>query len=393
MQPNLKSKDYYEILGVSRNATDADLKKAYRKLAVKWHPDKNPDNKEATINFQKISEAYAVLSDSKKRQLYDQYGIDGVNAADQMGENGAGPGGHGGFPGGTHFHGGFPGGGGGTRTHHFTTGFPGGGGGGGVHMSDAEAQQFFTQFFGHSDPFGGMSSHPHRRSSASASHPRVGGSSFGSIGGADPFASMFSHPGAGMHPMGGSFGGPSMDPFQQQQQQYTQSTRQRVKRYDAIPNGTAVSLKGLISRPDRNGDRGEIVDYDPVGKRYTVQLEDSDEKLSVKPDNLLQHIHVQLHNIESQPALNGQQGTIIAWDNSKERYNIYVMELSKCVSLKPTNVIFENGTVAKIVNLASKPELNQQFGTIKAWIRDTNRYDVQVSTNQVVRIKVDNVRV
>ena len=67
--PNLNSSDYYEILGCDRNADDAALKKAYRKLAVKWHPDKNPDNEQATQNFQKISEAYATLSDKKKRQL------------------------------------------------------------------------------------------------------------------------------------------------------------------------------------------------------------------------------------------------------------------------------------------------------------------------------------
>ncbi|EED92567.1 predicted protein, partial [Thalassiosira pseudonana CCMP1335] len=66
--------DYYEILGCPRNADEATLKKAYRKAAVKWHPDKNPDNEEATKNFQKVSEAFATLSDPKKRQIYDQYG-------------------------------------------------------------------------------------------------------------------------------------------------------------------------------------------------------------------------------------------------------------------------------------------------------------------------------
>jgi DnaJ family protein B protein 4 len=72
-------KDFYAILGVPRTANEADLKKAYRKLAMKWHPDKNPNNvKVAQAKFQEISEAYAVLSDSKKRQLYDQYGEDGL---------------------------------------------------------------------------------------------------------------------------------------------------------------------------------------------------------------------------------------------------------------------------------------------------------------------------
>jgi len=69
--------EYYKILGVSKTATADEIKKAYRKLALKFHPDKNPDNKEAEAKFKKISEAYAVLSDQKKRQEYDTYGSDG----------------------------------------------------------------------------------------------------------------------------------------------------------------------------------------------------------------------------------------------------------------------------------------------------------------------------
>ena len=68
-------KDYYAILGVSRNATDEELKKAYRKLALKWHPDRNKDNKKvAEEKFKDISQAYEVLSDKEKRKIYDQFG-------------------------------------------------------------------------------------------------------------------------------------------------------------------------------------------------------------------------------------------------------------------------------------------------------------------------------
>ena len=271
-----------------------------------------------------------------------------------------------------------PGGmGGGPRTHHFTQGFPGGGG---MHMSDADAQRIFAQFFGHSDPFGG-----HSNFGRSGGGPRMT-SSFGGFQN-DPFSMMFNGGGMPGGPMGGSFGGGMPAGFPQQSQ------RPRVKRFDAIPNGTVVSLKGLLSHSDRNGDRGEIIDYDASSGRYTVQLEDSEELLRVKATNLLQHVHVNLQGIESQPALNGQQGTIIAFDDHKERYNIYVMNMSKIVSLKPANVILENGTVAKITGLSGKPELNGTFGTIKAWIRDANRYDIQLSESQVIRIKVDNVRV
>ncbi|CAI0461066.1 unnamed protein product [Linum tenue] len=71
--------DYYKILQVDRSASDDDLKKAYRKLAMKWHPDKNPTNKkDAEAKFKQISEAYEVLSDSQKRAVYDQYGEEGL---------------------------------------------------------------------------------------------------------------------------------------------------------------------------------------------------------------------------------------------------------------------------------------------------------------------------
>ena len=69
-------KDYYEILGVSREATEADIKKSYRKLAVKYHPDKNPGDKAAEEKFKEISSAFEVLKDSEKRRKYDQFGHD-----------------------------------------------------------------------------------------------------------------------------------------------------------------------------------------------------------------------------------------------------------------------------------------------------------------------------
>ena len=75
------AKDYYAILGVDRNASDDELKRAYRKNAMKWHPDKNPDDKvQAEKKFQELAEAYQVLSDQKKRQVYDSYGEEGLKA-------------------------------------------------------------------------------------------------------------------------------------------------------------------------------------------------------------------------------------------------------------------------------------------------------------------------
>jgi molecular chaperone DnaJ len=71
-------RDYYEILGLSRNATDQEIKAAYRKLALKYHPDRNPGDKEAEESFKEAAEAYEVLRDSQKRNIYDQYGHEGL---------------------------------------------------------------------------------------------------------------------------------------------------------------------------------------------------------------------------------------------------------------------------------------------------------------------------
>ena len=112
-------KNYYDILGVSKSADEKVIKKAYRKLALKWHPDKNPNNKQAEEKFKSISEAYEVLSDKKKRQVYDQFGEEGLKGG--MGAEG--------FGNGANF--------------------------GGFSFNPSDARDIFSQFFGNSNPFGG----------------------------------------------------------------------------------------------------------------------------------------------------------------------------------------------------------------------------------------------
>ena len=75
--------DFYSVLETDRNSSTDEIKKAYRKLAMKYHPDKNPDNPEAIKKMKEINEAYAVLSDSKKKQLYDSYGHQGLEGYSQ----------------------------------------------------------------------------------------------------------------------------------------------------------------------------------------------------------------------------------------------------------------------------------------------------------------------
>lgn len=122
------SDDYYKVLGVPRSASEKDVKKAYRKLAIKWHPDKNPTNTaQAEEYFKAIAEAYDCLSDKKKRDTYDRFGKEGINS-------GGGTGGD--------FHGGF-------------SGF-GGFSGGSTHFSFSQADEIFKNFFGGRDPFEGF---------------------------------------------------------------------------------------------------------------------------------------------------------------------------------------------------------------------------------------------
>ena len=88
----MAKRDYYEVLGVGKQATEDEIKKAYRKIAIKYHPDRNPGNKEAEEKFKEAAEAYSVLSDKQKRQQYDQFGFDGPNTGGGFGGFGSGGG-------------------------------------------------------------------------------------------------------------------------------------------------------------------------------------------------------------------------------------------------------------------------------------------------------------
>lgn len=152
-----QKRDYYEVLGVNKSATDAEIKKAYRKLAKKYHPDMNKDNPKAEELFKEVTEAYEVLSDKEKRKLYDQFGHAAFDeGAGQGGAYGAGGqgfgsgaggfGGFGGFGSGNFGGGGFGSGFGGFGSGNFSGGA--GGGNGGFHFNgnsgDGYQEYYYT---------------------------------------------------------------------------------------------------------------------------------------------------------------------------------------------------------------------------------------------------------
>jgi DnaJ family protein B protein 4 len=171
--------DYYKVLDVPHNAGEDDIKKAYKKMALKWHPDRNQGSEEASTKFKEISEAFEVLSDKDKRNIYDQLGEEGLKGG------GAPPPGAGGPPGsGFSSFGGFPGG---ATSFTFTTG-PGGAGGAGG-FSPTDPQRIFEQMFAGGFPgFGSRSGMGGRTSMSSMFDDDMGGggSFFGGMPGGMP---------------------------------------------------------------------------------------------------------------------------------------------------------------------------------------------------------------
>jgi len=330
-------KEYYKILGLSRDAKPKDIKKAYRKLAIKWHPDKNPGDKVAEEKFKEISEAYEVLSDESKRKQYD------------LGGNPFGGMGGGGNP--------FGGGGG---AQHFSFG-----------NSGSDPREIFKMFFGEEgeDPFAAL----------------FGGGSGGGFpagmrmhmgsGGGDPFQSF----GFGGN---SAFGGSPFGGMQQQQ-------RQHRDRIGILKSGTAVYIHSLTGAMQHNGRIGKVKFYDDSKGRYTVDVGLESGPLALRPSNIQQLIqNVEIVDIASKPEYNGKLGNVSSY---KDGRLIVQVAGGRAMALKGDKIIVPKGTRITLQNLSNE-KYNGMQGNVLEYDRAAGRYTVQTSRGQNIRVKRENCK-
>mmetsp|Transcript_29510 Transcript_29510/g.57893 ORF Transcript_29510/g.57893 Transcript_29510/m.57893 type:complete len:350 (-) Transcript_29510:58-1107(-) len=345
LPPDISSDDYYKLLGVDRSASDNEVAKAYKKLALKYHPDKNPDDKEnAEQIFKVITEAYEVLREPEKRKAYDQFGKRGV----QAGADGS-------------------------------DGETGGG------VSFQHADELFRAFFSGTDPFCMHQDDDDRGFFLNGGGLR-GGSGM-------VFRTGMSRAGGGMpRGMFDAFGALPGTRFQGSGRD-CKHAQQSVPPMYTLPRRTTVVIRHLTQSQEYNGKIGRISGWDGCKGRYKVELEGS-TSLSMRPSNLTQQCQVQVVGIESQPELNGQFGTILNYQAQQERYQVRLKVRmangKEIVGLHPSHIILERGTRVVIQGLTNE-QFNGQMAQIVDIDQDAGRYTVQCQSGKTIKIKFGNV--
>mmetsp|Transcript_70316 Transcript_70316/g.131533 ORF Transcript_70316/g.131533 Transcript_70316/m.131533 type:complete len:366 (+) Transcript_70316:87-1184(+) len=360
-QPDFNSDDYYKVLGLPRTATEAEISKAYKKLALKHHPDKNPDDKEkAEQRFKQISEAYSVLSDTEKRRVYDQIGKQGMQGAASSG-------------------------GAGSASNFGHTTYTGG------SFSSEDADRVFRMFFGGDG--GGMGMN--MMGSAGNGGSRVVFMSNGSQGMNSAFESPFGDADGFGAPfgfdMGGLLGGSGGD-FMSQMSGPRRPTR-GVKRARGqpsctIPSGTPVVVHGLQQAGHHNGKLGEVAKFDDSRSRYDVSIEG--EVLALRANNITQLLEVEIIGLAQKPQLNGSTAEIFNYQEEGDRYMVLPRGQSQAIALHPANCILKEGTCVTLRNLSNN-KYNGQMAVITAVDRAGSRYRVRCRGSDEIAVRFDKV--
>lgn len=342
------STDFYERLGVARDATDEDIKKNYKKAAFKWHPDKNLDNQEyAEKMFHNVAEAYEALSDPQKRRVYDLGGGQGVHNFPNSG---------GGYSGGSHYHGGNASG------AQYGNQFGGG-------MSQEQVEAMFRQMQG--NQFG----------SQFFPGQEMSGNRFGSqfFPAGNHFGSQF-YSGQGMsHEMSGNqFGS----------QFYSGSQQQHQELHYVLPRGTKVMLRSLVNTPQHIGRVGKVVSFDPVQRKYAVNIKGA--YIYAKRQHLLQRCTVRIVDLKSKPEFNGASATVINFQRKDGRYVVKTHRSETVLSLRRGNCLLQPGTLVVLEDL-SNPKFNGEGAQIVAIEESTERYIVKCEDEGVIKVRYENV--
>lgn len=365
---NLKSNDYYEVLGVARDASESEITKAYRKLAQKHHPDKNINRKQqAEEEFKCIAEAYEVLTDPEKRKNYDQFGKDGLQGGGNPGAANMSPDQAEMF---FKMFGGQPGGG--TTRVVFS-----GGPGEGMDVDGIDLSEIFMSMgLGGMGGMGGMGGNMGNGMSNG-----FGGFGFGGFGGM---------PGFGMNGMNGMGGMGGMG---------TSHSSRRSQGRGVIKAGEMVIVHSLNKAKEHNGKRGHVSGFDAQRSRYEVRLEDEPQVIHVRPENLTQQCSVKVHGLTSRPELNGKTGQIVGFDAQKGRYSVLVQgghglgsapTSALEVSLQGRNCILKTGTCVRLHGL-NKAELNGCRAEVMEVDVPAGRYLVHLQNGKQIKVKFENV--
>lgn len=321
---------FYEVLGVDRSASENDITKAYRRLALKHHPDKNPDSREdSERKFKAISEAYNVLSDPERRREYDCQDFAGCRSY------------------------------------------------AGAGCSPDAAEEMFRRMFGHtgvSAPEGAGGVFGSKRSP------------FGTFAANDPIGKGA---GLGMDGLlsgifGGTFGVPSSG--------CADTTPCSERAPCVLPGGAAVVVHGLQRSAAYNGKRGTIMDFDALRTRYTVSFEDG-TMLMLRPRNLTHScgVEVEVSGLVHKPELNGKAGMIGSYDGEVGRYVVALdHHPERSLSLARANCILGLGTCVVLEGLTSH-RYNGQLAQITHVDRSAGRYTVRCHDGEEINVKFDKV--
>jgi len=296
---DLSSSDYYKILGVSKNVNISDLKKKYRKLALKWHPDKNKNKKESEECFKKISEAYDVLSDDKKRQIYDNQGKEGFGIKNEQ--------------------------------YHFNN----------LKKKSYNFSKF--NFRNHDDLFSQMFDRNVKVEYMSSNQYTVKSNNISIY---DDYITTFNyHVGSKILIYNLSkninlngISAKILD-YSFKKKRYTVKTNNQnisIKHENIIPLINNVTMVDIKSNEELNGKLGHVIDVDIKKKRFKIKFNEN-EIFSVKQNNIIwpKNTLVFIFDLKENISLNGKKGKIIHFDGIRYKLKL---ETFKEIKIKSQNI-------------------------------------------------------